>query len=101
MPSNAQATVTTFTTAVVEWDVPSIAYTPEDYLVQYGTAPQSLNQFVQVSGSASFSTLDEHYIVPLLGLQVNTFYFYQITASNQAGSTSTAVLSFMVEDIRK
>ena len=96
-----QATVTSFTSARIDWDVPSIAYTPERYAVRYGTTPQSLGQSITVQGPFDIATEEQHFIVELTGLQHDSTYYYQITATSSAGSTETIVLSFTIEDIRK
>lgn len=58
------------------------------YIFQYGLSATNLNQTISAQGSVGSLTAS------LTGLQPNTVYFYQITATNSCGNTSGSVLSF-------
>ncbi len=101
-PESVDTTVTTFTTAQIQWSVPSIAYTPEQYTVEYGTSPGSLSQSsAVVSGSTDLAAVDHQYSMEVTGLLEGSTYYYRVVAHNTHGSTSSNVYTFTVEDVRK
>ena len=63
---------------IIQWTVPYISYSPETYVVQYGTSRDSLIH----------STHSEEevmtYSVELSGLRDNTTYYVQVLATNTA-----------------
>ena len=97
-PTNLQSTVTSFSTATISWSITRVAYTPETYVVMYGTNPLDLNQrsptISGVSGVAEYS-------VGLTGLQHGTLYYYQVQSTNTIGSTSSALSSVQIQNACK
>ncbi len=94
--------MTTLTTAQIQWSIPRIAYTPEQYTVEYGTSPGSLSQSsAVVSGSTDLAAVDRQYSVEVTGLLEGSTYYYRVVAHNTYGSTSSNVYTFTVENIRK
>jgi len=76
--------------ATIQWTVPSIAYTPETYVVEYGTSQDSLGL---TSGSQhsgpDITATDVTYSVQLSNLEPATTYHYQVVANNTADRTTT------------
>ena len=76
--------------ATIQWTVPSIAYTPETYVVKYGTSQDNLNL---TSGSQhsgpDISIGSRSYSVQLSGLRVATLYYFSIVATNTVGPNGT------------
>ena len=66
---------------IIQWTVPYISYSPETYVVQYGTSSDSL-----IHNSSSTDSEEEvmTYSVELSGLRDNTTYYVQILATNTA-----------------
>lgn len=72
-----------FELAIIEWTIPSIAYTPETYRVFYyeinGTTRHSSQDVV---GTTNLSSVNEEYMVVLRNLLPSRQYTYQISTSN-------------------
>ena len=66
---------------IIQWTVPYISYSPETYVVQYGTSRDSL-----IHNSSSTDSEEEvmTYSVELSGLRGNTTYYVQVLATNTA-----------------
>ena len=66
---------------IIHWTVPYISYSPETYVVQYGTSRDSL-----IHNSSSTDSEEEvmTYTVELSGLRDNTTYYVQVLATNTA-----------------
>ena len=66
---------------IIQWTVPYIFYSPETYVVQYGTSRDSL-----IHNSSSTDSEEEvmTYSVELSGLRDNTAYYVQVLATNTA-----------------
>ena len=66
---------------IIQWTVPYISYSPETYVVQYGTSRDSL-----IHNSSSTHSEEEvmTYSVELSGLRGNTTYYVQVLATNTA-----------------
>ena len=67
----------------IQWKVSTIAYTPETYFIEYGTAVDQLNMpsSKQESGP-SIMVQDRVYSIELTGLQPWTTYYYRVVATN-------------------
>ena len=102
-PNNNRATNILENRATIQWTVPSIAYTPETYVVEYGTSQDSLGL---TSGSQhsgpDITVTDVTYSVQLSNLEPATTYHYRVVATNTADrSTASGVQSFTTGDSRK
>ena len=66
---------------IIQWTVPYISYSPETYVVQYGTSRDSL-----IHNSSSTDSEEEvmTYSVELSGLRDNTTYYVQVLVTNTA-----------------
>ena len=87
----------------IQWTVPSIAYTPETYVVQYGLFENSISSNSSlVQSITDIAITDKTYHVVLMGLEPVTEYFYRVVSTNTVGrSTTTAVARFNTTDRRK
>ena len=83
--------------ALIQWTVSSIAYTPETYVVEYGTSQDSLDMTSDPTHSGEDITIaNVTYSVTLSDLRENTTYYVRIVATNTAGrSTTISVDRFM------
>ena len=89
-PTNLIASKIGTTTATVEWTISKLAFTPESYVVQYGTSEESL-EFTSdyVHSGKNFSIENATYQTQLSSLSPNTLYYYQVIAANTAENNST------------
>ena len=90
--TNVRVGSTDATTATVQWTVPTIAYTPETYIVSYSTG--SLRHQVLMSdpveSGADFDAVNQMFSVELTGLEPNTAYNYQVISSNTENTITSA-----------
>ena len=96
--TNIESTVTSFSTVILAWTVPRVAYTPETYTVVYGTNQLSLDQRSDSVNGTSGTT---HYSVELTQLQHSTQYYYQVESVNIAGFTQSDIADFEVQNACK
>ena len=91
MPQNVGASQISQDSATIQWTVPSIAYTPETYVVEYGAG-------INVFGGSSrndVEAVNKTYNVTLKNLTPGTNYTYAIIAQNYfSQSTSKTISSF-------
>ena len=84
------------TRATIQWTVSSIAYTPETYVVEYGTSQDSLGL---TSGSQhsgpDITVTNVTYSVQLSNLEPATTYHYRVVATNTAGTNTSFIKTFM------
>ena len=102
-PSNLMSTGVRHNRATIQWTVPRIAYTPENYTVHYGTSPGSLTPFNQQEQSGDdFTATSLQFSIQLTGLAPGTRYYYQVVAMNSVpGSTQSTINSFTTTELRK
>ena len=80
---------------IVQWVVPYIVYTPETYVVQYGTTENFLtNTSDVVSGSSDMTVTNQLYSVRLSSLEPLTDYFYRVVAMNSFSSNASEMATF-------
>ena len=78
---------------VIQWTVAYISYSPETYVVQYGTSRDSLIHNSRSTDSEEGEMMS--YSVELSGLRDNTTYYVQVLATNTAQrSNRSSVHSF-------
>lgn len=89
-PINVVHTTLSSELAEIQWLVPAVAYTPENYTVIYGRDQTLLNYSSDVvSGTSNISDANQMYSVRLNGLEANTTYFYRVVARNRIGMNSS------------
>ena len=77
--------------ALIQWTVSSIAYTPETYVVEYGTSQDSLDMTSDPTHSGGDITIASvTFSVTLSDLRENTTYYIHIVATNTAGRSTTS-----------
>ena len=85
--------------AAIQWRVSALQYGPETYRVFYDNSLSTCAMLSLVSESVSsgedISRTDFVLLVELEGLQVNTTYYYQVEASNVAGTVLSPIGSFI------
>ena len=101
-PTNLMNIDTRPLSTMIQWTVPIIAYTPETYVVNYGTSMSSLDAMSNpVQSGSDFEAVDRVFLVELTGLVDSTTYFYQVVATNGQGSTSSVIQNFVTTILRK
>ena len=88
--------------ATIQWTVPMIAYTPENYTVYFGTSSGSLsNSSHQRQSGDNFIATNLQFSLELTGLSAGTTYYYQVVAVNSVGSTQSTRPQFRTNELRK
>ena len=78
--------------AEIQWLIPVVVYTPENYTVLYGRDQVLLNYSSDmVVGTNNISHTNQIYSVTLRGLEPNITYYYQVIARNAIGVNSSDV----------
>lgn len=79
----------------IRWTVLFLTYTPETYVVVYGTDRTNLNKSTSpVSSGTSITASDISLSVTLTRLEAVTTYHYQLVATNSVGSHYSNVMNF-------
>ena len=92
----------TASSAIVQWLVPYLAYTQEQYNVSYGIARDTLNQSRLVMNlEPSLSASNITYSVPLQDLIPNSVYFFQIRSTNMQGVTLSNIMTLITLETGK
>ena len=98
LPIDLKVAVIGTETAIIEWTVPTIAFTPESYVVYYGTSIKSLLLASDpVESGNNFSIINFKFSTQLSFLSSNTQYCYCVIAANTEGSTASAKKEFQTK----
>ena len=102
-PSGLSAIVLGFSSARIEWTVPSISYTQETHSVVYGLSQQQLDSSsTAVAGTSDLRAVNQVYSTNLTNLEEGRTYYYRVQSMNTVGRVSQSDIgSFQVEDSRK
>ena len=101
-PTNLTNIDTRAMSSMIQWTVPIIAYTPETYVVNYGTSMSSLDVTNDpVESGSDFEAVDQVFTVELTGLVDTTTYYYQVVATNEQGSASSVIQNLTTTILRK
>ena len=81
----------TTNSAIIQWTVSYISYSPETYVVKYGTSQDTLIQNSSTIYSGDDITITNMtYSVKLSNLKENTTYYVQVVATNTALRSNTS-----------
>ena len=83
--------------ATIYWTVTSIAFTPETYVVHYGTSMDRLDSMSDVNTSTNFTAQNYKFSIQLNGLTPNTMYFYVVHSTNSNGTVFSQIANFTTE----
>ena len=79
--------------AIIQWTVAYISYSPETYVVLYGPSGDALNKYSSyVYSGCNITGTSETYSVGLSGLRDNSTYYVQVLATNTAQKSNTSTL---------
>ena len=103
-PVVIQPIVTSPTSALIQWSVPEVTYSPEQYTVYYTTnssscpdSDEGYNKSVTVYGlnHTEFYTIrDQQYNVTLNNLHPYTVYCYKVVVNNTVGRNESTLSTF-------
>lgn len=87
---------TTSTSAIITWRVSAMAYTPENYTVQYHRLElqTDIKYSEEILGTTDILATNLTYTVILTDLQEASTYSYTVQASNCNGTTITEARNF-------
>lgn len=98
VPTNVMVVNITGTSAVVMWTISNIAFTFEQYRVDYGISPDTLTMMSSVVYGTDVDAVNETYTVTLDGLDPLTTYHIQVVSTNSEFSSSTAITNFTTDE---
>ena len=83
----------TSTSATVQWVVPYLAYTPEQYTIRYGLDRELLDHMsTTIHSTQDISAKNKTYENSLHELAPNKVYYFEIHSENTFGETTTALM---------
>ena len=95
-----QVTNVTYDSFQIQWTIASLAYTPEQYTVYYGTSQTSLTSIGPViNGTNNYSLTNVQYTAYIDGLAFNTRYFVRIQSNNTEGVINSDTINFTTINI--
>ena len=96
-PSNFRSIGTGSNSAIIQWTVRILAFTPEIYVIHYGTDRESLDLTSErVESESIFGMENVTFCVQLTPITHGITYYYQVEATNTESSTLSPVQSFMI-----
>ena len=84
----------TGTSAVISWTISYVAFTFEQYRVNYGLNSTALSMMSDVVYGVGMDAVNATYSVTLSALDPLTTYYFQVVASNSESSSTSAIMTF-------
>ena len=95
-PINVTVANVSSNSAIIQWTVPLILYTPEQYMVQFGLRQNMLNETsTTVDGNQNISVVNETHTLVVDDLHSGTIYYFRVIARNGHGSVQSSLGTFM------
>ena len=95
-PTNVTVANVSSSSATIQWTVPLISYTPEQYMVQFGLTQNMLNETsATVDGNRNISVMNVTHTLVLDVLLPETTYYFRVIARNGFGSAQSSLGTFM------
>ena len=92
----------TYISAILEWTIPYVSYTPENYQIRYGLTEANLDQASQiVDGGTDLVSTNQVFSVGLTGLLPDTNYYWIVVSNNSFASTESSIGTFLTVPLRK
>ena len=91
LPTFVRAINSSNDSVTIQWKVSTIAYTPETYFVECGTAEDELkmcNNFSELVSGPNIGIQDKVYSIELNNLLPQTIYYYRVVATNSGEHNS-------------
>ena len=99
IPEGVNVTQISTNSAIIQWVIPSIAYTPEMYVVEYS---EMLDSLIYSANSTSrednITAVDTNHSVQLKDLEPGTKYYFVVEAQNSNLSSRTAPFFFCTNE---
>ena len=94
-PTNVTVANVSSSSAIIQWTVALISYSPEQYTIRYGLALNILNQTgTTVNGNRNVSVVNETHVLVVDNLLPETTYYFRVIARNAFGSTQSEIGTF-------
>ena len=94
-PTNVIVANVSSSSAIIQWTVRLISYSPEQYMIQYGLRLNILNQTgTTVNGNRDVSVANETHVLVVDSLLPETTYYFRVIARNAFGSTQSEIGTF-------
>ena len=91
-PTNVRVANVSSSSAIIQWTVPLISYTPEQYMVQFGLRQNMLNETsTTVDGNRNISVVNVTHALVLDVLLPGTTYYFRVIARNGFGSAQSSL----------
>ena len=95
-PTNVTVANVSSSSAIIQWTVALISYTPEQYMVQFGLRQNMLNETsTTVDGNQNISVINETHTLVVDDLHSGTTYYFRVIARNGYGSVQSTLGTFM------
>ena len=95
-PINVTVANVSSNSAIIQWTVPLISYTPEQYMVHFGLRQNLLNETsTTVDGNQNISVVNETHTLVVDDLHSGTIYYFRVIARNGYGSVQSSLGTFM------
>ena len=92
-PINVTVANVSSNSAIIQWTVPLILYTPEQYMVQFGLRQNLLNE-TSTTVDGNQNIYETHTLV-VDDLHSGTTYYFRVIARNGHGSVQSSLGTFM------
>ena len=92
------------TSITINWRIPSVLYTPETFIVLYGTSSLDLSMDGGMSRNTDndgfLTDTDQDYSVTITNLNSDVLYYYQVVVQNTIGNTSSDIRNITTQESR-
>ena len=86
--------------AVIQWTVPSISYSPETYYIKYGKTADNLQYTsTPLAGTSDLTAKDQTLSLSLQYLEHGQIYYYKVIARNIQGETTSSLNTFTTQKL--
>ena len=86
----------------LQWVTLYLAYTQEQYTINFGTTRDSLSRSSPIlSSTTDISASNVTYDISIQDLSPNTAYYFQIRIMNSYGETTTGIMTFTTSEAGK
>ena len=98
-PTAVQTVNISSSSVTVQWVVPYLSYTPEQYTIHYGTVRERLDlRSTSLSSITDILAFNTTYDISLQGLTPNTVYFYELHSVNTYAEIAAAIRTFTTSE---
>ena len=93
-PTSVTVVNVSSSSAIIQWTVALISYTPEQYMVQFGLRENMLNETsTTVNGNWNVSVMNETHTLVINDLHSGTTYYFRVISRNTFGSAQSNLVT--------